>query len=579
MYHFVLEEAPIRSIRKSRAILRTPASASASLESEGKNTGGPGSFLRGPSGLFRAFSLLDGFIYGVYADSIVIAAALTYSLVWPWPDANIPLGILMVCLAFLPMFTVYAMLTGLMPRAGGDYVWQTRTLGGFWGYILVFTPILFGPWFYMASNVAPGSGMVAAPLFISLGKLLGAPALISFAASLGTPIGTWWFYVFYVTFSAVVLGLGMRLYARIQRWSFLIGSIAVLSWIIWLLCTTRAEFQSCFNGFMADTLHWGKGHAYQEILALAQAKGFHGVPLSRTSVKSSFLIGPVLAYTFMYIAWTGTLAGEIKGVGRFKNAFGMYWGGNLFSMLVCAGFLWLLLSRIGNVFFTSANYIWASGNAGDMPVAPYYGLFLLALSKNPWAWLWIALGLNAWFWIWPTNNMVGSTRVMFAMSCDGMLPSWVARVSRRWGAPVVAIGICYVGCLIMGWLYLFTDFARLTLDMPLMSAIAFAASTLAGTLFPYLKTTRHIYKDSSVARYKVLGIPLITVAGVLGLIYFAVIFRLYLTDGRYGVNDRLSAVFILASIAVSVLIYLGCRYYRRQGGIDIDRVFRDIPVD
>jgi amino acid transporter len=273
------------------------------------------------------------------------------------------------------------------------------------------------------------------------------------------------------------------------------------------------------------------------------------------------------------------MAGEIKGIGRFKNAFGMYWAGNLFSMMVCAGFLWLLLSRIGNVFFTSANYLWASGAAGDMPVAPYYGLFLMALHKSPWAWLWIALGLNAWFWIWPTNNMVGSTRVMFAMSCDGMLPNWVARVSRRWGAPVVAIGICYVGCLIMGWLYLFTDFARLTLDMPLMSAIAFAASTLAGTLFPYLKTTRHIYADSSVAGHQVFGIPLITVAGVLGLVYFAVIFYLYLTDARYGVNDQLSALFVLAAIAVSVLIYLGCRCYRGRRGIDIDRVFRDIPID
>ena len=70
-----------------------------------------GLFLRKSSGLVRAFSTFDGFLYGVYANSIVVAAALSYAVAWPWNDANIPLGIVMVCLAFIPCFTVYAMLT------------------------------------------------------------------------------------------------------------------------------------------------------------------------------------------------------------------------------------------------------------------------------------------------------------------------------------------------------------------------------------------------------------------------------------------------------------------------------------
>jgi len=148
-----------------------------------------GLFLRRSSGLVRAFSIFDGFLYGVYANSIVVAAALTYAVCFPWNDANIPLGIVLVCLAFIPTFTVYALLTSLMPRAGGDYVWVSRSLGGFWGYILVFTPLLFGPWFYMASNVAPGSSMVVAPFFISLGNILNAPVLTSFATWLTSKVG------------------------------------------------------------------------------------------------------------------------------------------------------------------------------------------------------------------------------------------------------------------------------------------------------------------------------------------------------------------------------------------------------
>jgi len=466
-----------------------------------------------------------------------------------------------------------------MPRAGGDYVWQSRSLGGFWGYILVFTPLLFGPWFYMASNVAPGSSMVMAPFFITLGNLLNAPALTTFATWLITKVGTWWFYVFYCSFAAVVLALGMRFYAKVQRWSFYVGMLAILTWVGMLLFTTSAGFQAGFNNFMANTLNWGGGHAFQQVLQMAKDNGYQALPLSQTRLLPSFLIGPALAYTFMYIAWTGTLVGEIGGVNQFKNSFRMFMGGNIFSMIICAGFLWLLISRISNEFFTSSNFLWMTGNTGDMPVAPYYGIFLMSLSQNPLVWLWIAIGLSAWFWIWPTNNMVMSTRVMFAMSYDRMLPGFVARVSQRWGAPIVAIGICYVGSLIMGWLYFFTGFSKLTLDMPLMTSIAFATSTVVGMLFPYLKSTRKIYEGSPISKYKLWGAPLITVMGALGAVYFAVMFYLYISDPRYGTNDPLSAMYIFGALVISAIIYLAYRSYRRRQGVNTDLTYREIPVE
>ena len=552
---------------------------SAKVAGTPSETAGAGLFLRKSSGLVRAFSIFDGFLYGVYADSIVVAAALTYAVCWPWNDANIPLGIVLCCIAFIPCFTVYAMLTSLMPRAGGDYVWQSRALGGFWGYILVFTPLLFGPWFYMASNVAPGATMVFAPTLVTLGNLLNIPGLTTFATWITSKVGTWWFYVVYITFAAVILALGMKVYAKFQRWCFYIGMVGIGTWVLMLLFTTTEKFQQAFNSFMANTLNWGGGQAYQQILQMAQSNGYQALPLSQTHFGSSFLIGPALAYTFMYIAWTGSLVGEIGGVNQFKNSFKMFLGGNIFAMIVCAGFLWLLISRITNEFFTSSNFLWMSGNTGDMPIAPYYGIFLMSLSKSPLVWLWIAIGLNAWFWIWPTNNMVMSTRVMFAMSYDRMLPGIVARVSRRWGAPVVAITICYVGCLIMGWLYFFTGFSKLTLDMPLMTSIAFAASTLVGTLFPYLKSTKQIYADSPISKYKVAGVPLITVMGALGLVYFAIMFFLYITDDRYGTNNPLSAAYIFGALIISAVIYFAYRFYRKQQGINTDMTYREIPTE
>jgi len=527
----------------------------------------------------RVFTTFDGFAYGIYANSIVIAAVLTYSLLWPWPGANIPLGIVMVCLAFIPMFTVYAMLTTLMPRIGGDYVWQTRTIGLNWGFILIVPPLMIGPWFYMASNVAPASTLVIAPLLISLAKVLNAPLLTDMAIIISTRIGTWWFYVIYVSFAGVVMLLGMRFYARLQRISFIIGVLALASWAMMLFFTSRSEFQAGFNGFMADALQWGDHDAYRQILQRASQLGYAAKPLSETTARSSFLIGPALAYTFMYIACTSLLAGEIRGVDKLKNSVMIFLGGNLFSMVVCAGFMWLLISRLSNEFFTSANFLWATGEGQHIPVPPNTGLFLMALGSSPWYWLWVAVGLNAWFWIWPVNNIVTSTRIMLAMSQDRLLPSFVTRLSRNRGTPVVAICICYACSLLMGWLFYFTGFSRLTLDMPFMTSIAFAASTLAGTLVPYLPKTRELYQKSRLSAYTILGVPLITVSGVLGLIYFAVMFVLYIADDRYGTNDPLSAWFILGSLAVCTAGVLLVRRYRKKRGTDLSNLLRIIPTD
>lgn len=536
-------------------------------------------FLRKSSGLVRAFSTFDGFIYAVYADSIIAAAALTYAVGFPFSGANIPLGIIIICLALIPAFTVYAMLTTLMPRAGGDYVWQSRILGGFWGYVFTFTPLLVGPWFYMASNVSPGATLAVAPFFVVLDKITGIGAFSDFASWLVTPAGQFVFYILYCTFALVVLIVGMRLYARLQRWSFYIGVVGLLTWVLILLVTTQTDFIANFNRFMVDQFGYGDGQAYQKVIETAKANGYQPVALSQTNLGDSILIGPVLAYTFLFVAWTGTLTGEIGGVQSFQRSLRMFLGSNLFAMVATVVLMFLLIDRIGNEFFTSANYLWITGGTSELPITPFYALFLVTMVSNPLLWLWIVLAFNAWFWMWPTNNYVASTRVMFAMSFDRMLPAKLAQVSERFHTPIFAIAVCYVGSLFFGYLYFFTAFSKLTLDLPLFATFAFGASCLAGMLLPYMAGTKRIYWDSPLSKYTVAGLPLITVAGAASLVYFAFLLFEYLTDDRYGVNSPLGLGFIGVMVVISLAFYVGFRWLRRREGIDTSLTYREIPAD
>jgi amino acid transporter len=328
---------------------------------------------------------------------------------------------------------------------------------------------------------------------------------------------------------------------------------------------------------MAD-LGWGDGAAHQAILDSAAENGYTAVPLSETSLTDTLLIGPVLAYVFLFVAWTGNIAGEVSGLGQFRRTLRMYLGANLFSMAVTALFVWLLIDRVTNEFFTAANFEAISGNT-DIPLPPVYSTFLLAVVDNPLLAVWVMVTFSAWFWIWPTNNYVGSTRFMFAMSFDRMLPAALARVVGRNGTPIVALSVSFVGMVVFGWLYWYTPFSQLTLALPLFAAVAFAGTCLAGTLMPYLPGGRRVYAASPLARYRVAGIPLITVMGSLSLLYFAFLLVSYFRDARYGVNSPTGIWFAVGLAVAGLVCYLAFRALRRRQGIDVTRTYREIPVD
>ncbi len=125
-------------------------------------TAAPGQFTRASSGLVRQLSIRDTAWYGV------IAAGVTFGLflLFPIPQAVSPgIYVLGTCaLAFLiavPIYFVYAAFGSAMPRAGGDYVYESRSLGPFPGFVVPMTcqVIAFLPFIVSAALFAAQSGL------------------------------------------------------------------------------------------------------------------------------------------------------------------------------------------------------------------------------------------------------------------------------------------------------------------------------------------------------------------------------------------------------------------------------------
>lgn len=291
------------------------------------------------------------------------------------------------------------------------------------------------------------------------------------------------------------------------------------------------------------------------------------------------LVGPVMAYAFAAAFWSGNLTGEIRAVNDFKRALYVFVGADIFSMASCAILMYLVIQMVGNEFFTSANFIWMTGRATSMPVAPFYGLFIITATRNPAWWFWILIGFHAWFWMWPTNNYVGSTRYMFAMSFDRLLPSFLSTVKTRFATPFYALIVFFIGSVIFAYLYFYTPFAGYTLGMPLFMVILFLGVCSAGVVFPYNKRTREMYEASPMAKYKAGSVHLITVAGILGFLYSLYMVVLYMVDANYGVNAFWSLAFVTGGLVAGAVIYAGLKLYRKSRGVQIDKLYGTIPVE
>src|SRR5438309_11733786 len=109
-----------------------------------KAMGGDNLFLRKATGLVRAWSVFDAVIYAFFSINLVTLGFYIISQMWFFQGGLIP-ALIFSAIIILAEVVVYAGLIAVMPRAGGDYVWQSRILGGGIGFVLAAT----GWWFIL----------------------------------------------------------------------------------------------------------------------------------------------------------------------------------------------------------------------------------------------------------------------------------------------------------------------------------------------------------------------------------------------------------------------------------------------
>src|SRR4029077_1713798 len=169
----------------------------------------PGLFLRNATGLVKAWSTFDAFVYSFWSVNLITLGLYGMSFVYWVPGAQLLAAILVFGVLTTFLVITYAMLVSVMPRTGGDYAWQSRVLGGGPGFVLSIT----GWWFTLFLWAPIYANILNVQFFQPLLYTLGSKDL---ANNLNGKTGVFITCLIVLAFVSVVVTLGMETYARIQ---------------------------------------------------------------------------------------------------------------------------------------------------------------------------------------------------------------------------------------------------------------------------------------------------------------------------------------------------------------------------
>jgi amino acid transporter len=544
--------------------MATVEEAQASLGGVSGGAEAPTLFLRKATGLVRGWSVRDAIIYAALSTNIVTLGIVEFAYNSFIPKGQLLSAVLIsgVWVSFLCI--TYAGLVVTIPRAGGDYVWQSRILGGPVGFIMSATGWWFILWLW-----APIYGSILSEEFAQpLAADLGHQGLAAWFASKN---GIFVVCLITIALAGMLVSLGMAGYARVQKWCFAGGLLGFTIMILILLFTSHGAFVSSVNHYGNSLFH--VKNAYKTNIAAGGTSFTFGLgPLG-----ASMALVPMMMFYLLWPNWGSTLYGEIRGANDFKRVFAGMFSGLWITVILSVIFLFVVDKTMGWSFYNNANAAWADGK-GVFGIFPYPAMLAGWVIHNQAVQIALILLMSLWFFGWVGTLFLSSTRVIFAAAFDRVLPDVAATVSEKRKVPMASLVLMLLPAVGLSALYAYWgNFRTYTLDATLVIAVTYLFSAFAAVILPWRKP--ELWAASPASRFKFLGVPLVPFSGLvtMGLI----IFNLYhwFSNSAYGVNSRDSLYFMGIMYLLAICLYTGARIVRKRQGIDLGLINKEIPVE
>ena len=527
-------------------------------------------FARKASGLVRGLSMWDAFMVGFMNQGLMpsLWAALALGLA-VYPGGNIVVaGIISLALAGVGFPIVWGVLGGSMPRSGGEYIFNSRILHPLIGIAESFGNAAV--WLFWTYIMAPWA---ANPGLVMLGDFLGWKSVSDFAQS------SWGMFAVAATITVAAfftMALGIKVMVRIQRVVMTIGMVGVIAMLLVITLASKSEFIAKWD---AVAEQYGSLSYADFVPAVSDAAGM----VFPANWNWAHTLGLMVACSWLFAyAYTVTyVSGEVKRPDKSIMI------ANLLAILVPAiALIWsgVALYRIADFDFISASQ-WVDYNYGvegyTLPYTPsILGYAYLLFSKS-----WLAVIMSAsyiafCFW-WVVLSYLAFPRILFAWGMDRMGPKWFTDINPRFMSPIknyiltLAISLVLVSAYSFGagdamQSYTVTGFEFVSV---------FGTTAVAALLLPYRSRAKGIWESSPYRAWKIAGLPVVSVAAAVNLIYIGILFYFLIVRPEMREVSALTLVGYLALWSAGVLWYFYWRTRNKALGVDVSMTYGELPPE
>ncbi len=559
----------------------------------------PGVFAREATGLVREV----GFILGVIIIlSHVVglgwqARAFQFTGPRPVPTDQLPLGLPAIFWAFLVcgiivMITGYAAgyVTAAMPRSGGGYVTISRVIHPVVGYNAGWLMFLAEAFSYGLIGVAVFEAIM---IFYSIAL---APTVISFSPEILFLGG-----VLIIAIFTILAMFGVRLYGWLMHgmfWPILIITVAFFA--MWI----AGAMDPSATGPLATGVQEVMGQPPSTFVDLALSPAGGDMAASEATFYDAFSYALAGAF-WAYMGWYSVtfIAGEVKEANKKLPMVVLISG--LIIMLIYLGAS--SLSAISTLrvaetldgkwsFFQAYSWLsYADVPEGAIEAAGIIN-FQSAWSTGIASLIARGMGLGWLSWIialagviWLANDippfLLVSSRTLFAMSFDRMMPEKVAEVSERWHSPtwsVIITGIFgIVGCVAesnVGDFGGYVQFAGVV-GTDIFDATFLTLFCVSMMLLPLER--KEIY-DRAAVKHSIGGV--VGLGAIASLLAGYCLFTFVRESVGFmfspsGTEDVVSALGFWGCIAVGILLYVYYMYRNTTKGVDMRTLYLSIPPE
>src|SRR5437870_6264442 len=480
---------------------------------------------------------------------------------------------LLAALAGVPVVLAFAIMAIQMHRSGGEYVYASRLLHPYLGFVgglarvlnaIVYAAIL--PYWFVTFSLGPG--------LASWGAVVGDSGIANIGTTLAS--NTTWIVVIgeILTAALMVLWIVMK-----PRLAFRIFSALLFLELTGLIVALGLLFAAGHNGFVnaVNSFMASRGYSgdYYADVSIYGQTNFD--PYGSNFTNTLVLVPLVFAFYYMFTTAPSYIAGEFRRTSK-SISLGMAVSFGL-AIAFAAAIVYAFESIVGMDFLNGSvalsTYL-LGGTTDPSPLPFASGLTALpnlVAGRNPLLLGIMFLGSVSWYILWLILGLYIFSRYALSFSLDRLFPRWLGNVTRRthqpWAGIVVVslIGAILLPLVTFYYNAVYLPFIFLLFFLPMvtvaLTSLSLVRLGLQKRRFGYAGVGILSFIVTVVSAYLVSSLPLLGEAA------------------GFTLSNQLTSyvTIVLVFVGSAIWYFVARSFHLRRHGVDISMAFKELPPD